>query len=117
FLKTGLPALFRGAPEMNSLVTVGVLAAYGYSAVATFAPDLLPQNARYVYYEAATVIVTLILFGRLLEARASGRASDAISMLASLQAKTARVERDGRTLDIPTEDVVVGDIVVIRPGE
>ncbi|HEX5935135.1 MAG TPA: cation transporter, partial [Pseudorhizobium sp.] len=66
FLKTGLPALFRGHPEMNSLVAVGVLAAYGYSLVATFAPGLLPENARYVYYEAATVIVTLILFGRLL---------------------------------------------------
>ncbi|MCB5202788.1 heavy metal translocating P-type ATPase [Neorhizobium sp. T786] len=117
FLKKGLPALFRGAPEMNSLVAVGVLAAYGYSLVATFAPDLLPENARYVYYEAATVIVTLILFGRLLEARASGRASQAISKLASLQAKTARVERDGRTVDIPTEDVVAGDVVVIRPGE
>ncbi|MCF6370445.1 heavy metal translocating P-type ATPase [Rhizobium halophilum] len=117
FLKTGLPALFHGAPEMNSLVAVGVLAAYGYSLVATFLPGLLPENARYVYYEAATVIVTLILFGRMLEARASGRASQAISKLAGLQAKTARVERDGRAVDIPTEDVVVGDVVVIRPGE
>src|SRR3546814_3508881 len=66
FLKTGLPALLRGAPEMNSLVAVGVLAAYLSSVIATFAPGLLPENARYVYYEAATVIVTLILFGRLL---------------------------------------------------
>lgn len=117
FLKSGLPALFRGAPEMNSLVAVGVLAAYGYSLVATFVPGLLPQNARYVYYEAATVIVTLILFGRMLEARASGRASQAISKLAGLQAKTARVERDGKPVDIPTEQVVVGDVVIIRPGE
>ncbi len=117
FLRTGLPALFHGAPEMNSLVALGVLAAYGYSLVATFMPGLLPENARYVYYEAATVIVTLILFGRMLEARASGRASQAISRLASLQAKTARVERNGSAIDIPTEDVVVGDIVVIRPGE
>jgi Cu+-exporting ATPase len=117
FLKKGLPALFRGHPEMNSLVAVGVLSAYFYSLVATFAPGLLPENARYVYYEAATVIVTLILFGRLLEARASGRAGQAIAKLAGLQAKTARVERDGGTADIPTGDVVVGDIVVIRPGE
>ncbi len=117
FLKTGLPALFRGHPEMNSLVAVGVLAAYGYSVVATFLPGLLPENARYVYYEAATVIVTLILFGRLLEARASGRASRAIEKLAGLQAKTARVERHGKAIDIATEDVVVGDVVVIRPGE
>ncbi len=117
FLKLGLPALLRGAPEMNSLVAVGVLAAYGYSLVTTFAPDLLPDGARFVYYEAATVIVTLILFGRLLEARATGRTGEAIEKLAGLQAKTARVERDGRTIDIPADQVVAGDIVVIRPGE
>ena len=117
FLRLGLPALLRGAPEMNSLVAVGVLAAYGYSLVATFAPDLLPESARYVYFEAATVIVTLILFGRLLEARASGRTGEAIQKLAGLQAKTARVERDGQTMDIPADQVVAGDIVVIRPGE
>lgn len=117
FLKLGLPALLRGAPEMNSLVAVGVLAAYGYSLVTTFAPDLLPESARFVYYEAATVIVTLILFGRLLEARATGRTGEAIEKLAGLQAKTARVERDGRTIDIPADQVMAGDIVVIRPGE
>ncbi|WP_105382077.1 heavy metal translocating P-type ATPase [Neorhizobium alkalisoli] len=117
FLRLGLPALLRGAPEMNSLVAVGVLAAYGYSLVTTFAPDLLPESARFVYYEAATVIVTLILFGRLLEARATGRTGEAIEKLAGLQAKTARVERDGRTIDIPADQVVAGEIVVIRPGE
>ncbi|WP_037081052.1 heavy metal translocating P-type ATPase [Neorhizobium vignae] len=117
FPKLGLPALFRGAPEMNSLVAVGVLAAYGYSLVTTFAPDLLPESARFVYYEAATVIVTLILFGRLLEARATGRTGEAIEKLSRLQAKTARVERDGKVLDIPTEQVVAGDVLVIRPGE
>lgn len=117
FLKIGLPALLRGVPEMNSLVAVGVLAAYGYSLVTTFAPDLLPESAQFVYYEAATVIVTLILFGRLLEARATGRTGEAIEKLSRLQAKTARVERDGKVLDIPTEQVVAGDILVIRPGE
>jgi len=117
FLKIGLPALLRGAPEMNSLVAVGVLAAYGYSLVTTFAPDLLPESARFVYYEAATVIVTLILFGRLLEARATGRTGEAIKKLAGLQAKTARVERDGKLVDIAAGEVVAGDIVVIRPGE
>jgi Cu+-exporting ATPase len=117
FLKVGLPALLRGAPEMNSLVAVGVLAAYGYSLVTTFAPDLLPESARFVYYEAATVIVTLILFGRLLEARATGRTGEAIEKLSRLQAKTARVERDGKVLDIPTEQVIAGDVLVIRPGE
>ncbi|WP_313601974.1 heavy metal translocating P-type ATPase [Rhizobium sp.] len=117
FFKKGLPALFRGHPEMNSLVAVGVAAAYGYSLVTTFAPGLLPETARYVYYEAATVIVTLILFGRLMEASATGRTGAAIEKLAGLQAKTARVERDGREIDVPTADVVPGDIVVIRPGE
>jgi P-type Cu+ transporter len=117
FFRIGLPALLRGAPEMNSLVAVGVAAAYGYSVVTTFAPGLLPEQARYVYYEAATVIVTLILFGRLMEARATGRTGAAIEKLAGLQAKTARVERDGREIDIPTADVVLGDTLVIRPGE
>ncbi|TQN63037.1 copper-translocating P-type ATPase [Agrobacterium tumefaciens] len=117
FLKTGFPALLRGAPEMNSLVALGVTAAYLYSVVVTFAPDLLPEEAQFVYYEAATVIVTLILTGRLLEARASGRTGDAIRKLMSLQAKTARVERDGATIDISPEDLMAGDIVVIRPGE
>ncbi|TNM65693.1 heavy metal translocating P-type ATPase [Aliirhizobium smilacinae] len=117
FFKKGLPALFRGHPEMNSLVAVGVAAAYGYSLVTTFAPDLLPEAARYVYYEAATVIVTLILFGRLMEARATGRTGAAIEKLGHLQAKTARVERDGHEIDIATAEVVPGDIVVLRPGE
>ncbi|NTE85768.1 heavy metal translocating P-type ATPase [Agrobacterium rubi] len=117
FLKSGFPALAHGAPEMNSLVALGVSAAYLYSLVTTFAPGLLPENARHVYYEAATVIVTLILIGRLLEARASGKTGDAIRKLAGLQAKTARVERGGRAIDLPADEVAVGDIVVIRPGE
>jgi Cu+-exporting ATPase len=117
FLRLGLPALLRGTPEMNSLVAVGVLASYGYSVVTTVAPGLLPQQARFVYYEAATVIVVLILFGRLLEARATGRTGEAIAKLAGLQAKTARVERDGKILDVPAAEVVTGDILVIRPGE
>ncbi len=117
FLKSGFPALAHGAPEMNSLVALGVSAAYLYSLVTTFAPGLLPDNARHVYYEAATVIVTLILIGRLLEARASGKTGDAIRKLANLQAKTARVERGGQTLDIAPNEVVVGDLIIIRPGE
>ncbi len=117
FLKSGIPALLHGAPEMNSLVALGVSAAYLYSLVTTFAPGVLPENARHVYYEAATVIVTLILIGRLLEARASGKTGDAIRKLASLQGKAARVERNGETLEISPDDVQVGDIIVIRPGE
>ncbi|MDO1581528.1 heavy metal translocating P-type ATPase [Rhizobium oryzicola] len=117
FFTAGIPTLLRGHPEMNSLVAVGVLAAYGYSLVTTFAPSALPEEARYVYYEAATVIVTLILLGRTLEARARGRTSAAISRLAGLQAKTARVERGGAFIDIAAEDVVAGDVLLVRPGE
>ncbi len=117
FLKSGFPALAHGAPEMNSLVALGVSAAYLYSLVTTFAPGLLPENARHVYYEAATVIVTLILIGRLLEARASGRTGDAIRKLANLQAKAARVERGGEVLEISPDEVTTGDIILIRPGE
>jgi Au+-exporting ATPase len=117
FYQKGLPALFKGAPDMNSLVAVGSLAAYGYSLVATFAPSLLPPGTINVYYEAAAVIVTLILLGRLLEARAKGRTSEAIKRLVGLQAKTARVRRDGRALDLDIGSVIAGDIIEVRPGE
>jgi len=117
FFDKGVPALLRLTPDMNSLVAVGTAAAYLYSLVTTFAPDVLPAEAQHVYYEAAVVIVTLILLGRLLEARAKGRTGEAIRKLAGLKARTARVERDGVTADIPAGDVIVGDVVVIRPGE
>ncbi|MBR0558436.1 copper-translocating P-type ATPase [Ciceribacter sp. L1K23] len=117
FFVKGVPALVRLSPDMNSLVAVGTSAAYLYSLVTTFAPGLLPVDARHVYYEAAVVIVTLILLGRLLEARAKGRTGEAIRKLSGLKAKTARVERDGVTADIPAGDVALGDVVVIRPGE
>ncbi len=117
FFQKGVPALLRGQPDMNALVAVGTLSAYLYSVVATFMPYLLPAGAVYVYYEAAVVIVTLILFGRFLEARAKGRTSEAIRALAKLQPKTARVERNGETLEIDIDDVHVGDIVLVRPGE
>jgi copper ion binding protein len=93
FYEKGFPALLRLAPDMNSLVAVGTSAAYLYSVVATFIPDLLPAGTVNVYFEAAAVIVTLILLGRYLEARAKGRTSQAIRRLAGLQAKTARVRR------------------------
>ena len=117
FYDKGLPALWRLAPDMNSLVAVGSLAAYGYSLVATFAPGFLPAGTVNVYFEAAAVIVTLILLGRLLEARAKGRTSEAIKRLVGLQAKTARVRRDGKTIELPIDSVLSGDIVEVRPGE
>ena len=117
FYLKGFPALFRLAPDMNALVAIGTGAAYLYSLVTTFVPGLLPVDARHVYYEAATVIVSLILLGRLLEARAKGRTGAAIRKLAGLQAKTARVERDGHTSDVALNEVRLGDVVVVRPGE
>lgn len=117
FFRKGVPALLRGAPDMNSLVSVGTAAAYGYSVVATFIPDVLPPGTANVYFEAAVVIVTLILLGRVLEARAKGRTSQAIKRLVGLQAKTARVERNGTTVEIPLDEVTTGDVVLVRPGE
>lgn len=117
FYVHGIPALWRLAPDMNSLVAVGTTAAYAYSLVATFAPGMLPTGTVNVYYEAAAVIVALILLGRFLEARAKGRTSQAIQRLVGLQAKVAHVVRDGREVDVPITDVKAGDTVAVRPGE
>ena len=117
FFRKGVPALLRVAPDMNSLVSLGTAAAYGYSVVATFIPKVLPQGTANVYFEAAVVIVTLILLGRTLEARAKGRTSQAIKRLVGLQAKTARVERNGETIEIALDQVATGDVVLVRPGE
>ncbi|NSY42759.1 heavy metal translocating P-type ATPase [Agrobacterium tumefaciens] len=117
FFKKGIPALLRLAPDMNSLVVLGTAAAWGFSVVATFVPEILPRGTANVYYEAAAVIVTLILLGRFLEARAKGRTSEAIKRLVGLQAKSARVIRNGETIDVPLQDVATGDVIVVRPGE
>jgi Cu+-exporting ATPase len=103
--------------DMNTLITVGTTAAFGYSLVATFFDRLLPKDQVKVYYDTTAVIMTLILLGRLLEARAKGQAGAAIKKLMGLQAKTARVVRDGREEDIPVEQVQVGDVILVRPGE
>ena len=117
FYSKGFPALFKGAPDMNSLVAVGSMAAYLYSVVATFMPQWLPEGTVFVYFEAAAVIVTLILLGRYLEVRAKGRTSEAIQRLVGLQAKTARVERNGEMVELPLAEVKLGDIIEVRPGE
>ncbi|CAM5572970.1 heavy metal translocating P-type ATPase [Streptomyces aurantiogriseus] len=114
---TGWLTLRHRAADMNSLITLGTTAAYGYSLLVTLAPALLPEDVREVYYEAVGVILTLILIGRLLEARAKAGTGEAIRALLGLQARTARVVRDGSETEIPVEDVAVGDEVVIRPGE
>jgi len=117
FLSKGLPALWRRAPDMNSLVALGSLSAWGFSLVATFAGQWLPQGTRHVYFEAAAVIVTLILLGRLLEARAKGRTGEAIQHLLGLQVKTARIKRGTELVDVELADIQVGDVLVVRPGE
>ena len=103
--------------DMNSLITLGTMAAFGYSLLVTLAPSVLPSEVREVYFEAVGVILTLILLGRLLEVRAKAGTGEAIRALIGLQARTARVIRAGVEVEIPIEDVVVGDVVVVRPGE
>jgi Cu+-exporting ATPase len=115
--RTGWPALLRGAPEMNSLVTIGTTAAYLFSLTVTVAPGLFPADSRDVYFEAVGVILTLILLGRLLEARARAGTGEAIRKLVGLQPRRARVERDGGELEIDIAEVRSGDLVVVRPGE
>jgi Cu+-exporting ATPase len=109
-------ALRHGQANMNTLVALGTTAAYLYSAVATLAPGLFAGRAD-VYFDTSSLIITLILLGRLLEAKAKGRTNEAIKKLAGLQAKTARVVRDSEEVDVPVEEVEVGDVIVVRPGE
>ncbi|MFN2455368.1 MAG: heavy metal translocating P-type ATPase [Pyrinomonadaceae bacterium] len=127
----GAWAAFRHrAADMNTLIATGTGAAYLYSTAATLAPNFFAATAQHtvvsgamnapmipVYFEAASVILALVLLGRMLESRAKGQTSDAIRRLTELQAKTARVLRDGNETDIPFEEVVPGDVVVVRPGE
>lgn len=117
FFRHGVPMLLKGAPDMNSLVALGTAAAWAFSTVALFVPSLLPEGTRAVYFEAAAVIVTLILLGRWLEARARGRTGAAIQRLVGLQPRSARVERGGQVLEIAIEDLGPGDVVHVRPGE
>ncbi|MCA3748246.1 MAG: copper-translocating P-type ATPase [Rubrobacter sp.] len=116
FYRGAWGALRHGQANMNTLVALGTSAAYLYSAAATLVPGLFAGRAG-VYFDTSAIIITLILLGRLLETRARGRTSEAIERLAGMQAKTARVVRDGTERDVPVEEVVPGDTVVVRPGE
>ena len=115
--RTGWLTLRHRTADMNTLITVGTIAAYGYSLLVTVAPSLLPSDVREVYFEAVGVIITLILLGRLLEARAKAGTGEAMRKLIGLQARTARILRDSLEVEIPIEDVAVGDIIIVRPGE
>ena len=115
--RSGFAAIAHRSPEMNALVSLGALAAFAYSCVVTFTPNVLPENAREPYFEAVGVVVTLMLVGQLLEARARKGTGEAMRALAGLQPKTARVVRDGKETSIAIDDVRVGDVIAIRPGE
>jgi Cu+-exporting ATPase len=115
--RTGWLVLRHRAADMNTLITLGTMAAFLYSLVVTLAPGVLPEDVREVYYEVVGVILTLIMLGRLLETRAKAGTGEAIRKLIGLQARTAHVVRDGKEEDIAVPDVEPGDIVVVRPGE
>ncbi len=115
--RTGWLALSHRTAEMNSLITLGTIAAFGFSLVVTLVPEVVPVEVREVYYEAVGVIITLILLGRLLETKAKAGTGEAIRTLIGLQPRTARVIRAGAELELPIEEVALGDVVVVRPGE
>ena len=119
FYQNAWASIKHGSTNMNTLVVVGTTAAYGYSAVLTFSPALLGQHAAHggAYFDTAAMIITLILFGKYLEARAKTRAGEAIKKLMGLQPRTARVVREGIEADIPIEEVEAGDRILVRPGE
>ena len=119
FYRSAFAALRHRSADMNVLVAFGTSAAYLYSVVATFLPRIFTSAGMSadVYYDTSATIITLILLGRLLEARAKGHTSEAIKKLMGLQAKTARVVRSNEIVDIPVGDVVVGDVIQVRPGE
>ena len=119
FYKSAWGAAKRLTSNMNTLVAIGTSVAFAYSAVVTIFGDsaFFEGRATDTYFDTSTAIIGLVLFGRFLEARAKRRASNAIHALMGLQPATARVSRDGQTLDIAIEDIVVGDSIIVRPGE
>ena len=111
-------ALKHRAANMHTLIAIGITAAFLYSVVAIAFPELFPDQAlAEVFWDVSAVVVALVVLGMALELKAKGRTSEAIKKLMGLQAKTARVVRDGQEIDLPVEEVVVGDIIVVRPGE
>jgi heavy metal translocating P-type ATPase len=116
FFRIGFGALMRGKPEMNALVALGSGAAFLYSAAATLAPGLFPDGGAHVYFESAAVIVTLILTGRLIEARSKGRTGAAIRELVALQPETATRLKGSIAVETPVSEIMVGDLVLVKPG-
>jgi len=117
FYKQSYFALRSGSANMDVLVAMGTSAAYFFSLYNVFFEEVAPGMMKSLYFETSAIIITLILLGKYLEAVAKGKTSEAIRKLAALQAKTARVIRDGQEIDIPIEEVEIGDLVIVRPGE
>ena len=117
FYRQGWAALRHRSPDMNTLVMIGTSAAFFYSLAVTLAPQVFPAGTAQVYYEASAVVITLILLGKYFEALARGRSSEAMQKLLGLQVRVARVLRGGVELELPTDEVLVGDILSVRPGE
>jgi Cu+-exporting ATPase len=122
FFERGWASIVNRSPNMFTLIAAGVGAAYGFSVVAALAPGLFPEGFQVhgvveTYFDTAVVITTLVLLGQVLELRARGRTSAAIRQLLGLAPKTARVVRDGREIDLPLTEVIVGDRLRVRPGE
>ncbi|ULH17251.1 heavy metal translocating P-type ATPase (plasmid) [Deinococcus sp. KNUC1210] len=117
FYRQGWASIRHRSPDMNTLVMIGTSAAFFYSLAVTLFPQVFPAGTAHVYYEASAVVITLILLGKYFEAIAKGRSSEAMKKLLGLQVRTARVLRGGTELELPTDEVLVGDIVSVRPGE
>ncbi len=126
YYKVGFKTLFRGAPNMDSLIAVGSMAAVAYGVFAIYQMgfglghgdgDLVAKYHMDLYFESAGMILTLITLGKFLETRSKGKTSQAITRLMDLAPKTARVLREGGEMEIPVEEVLVGDRIVVRPGQ
>ncbi len=116
FFRRGVPGLLRGRPDMDALVALGTSAAFGFSVISTLTPGWLPPGSAAVYFEAAGVIVTLILLGRWFEAKARARTGDALRALMELAPKTAWIEQDGETIERSVAEIALGDTILLRPG-
>ncbi|MEH1997549.1 MAG: heavy metal translocating P-type ATPase [Nostoc sp.] len=119
FYRNGWKSLKRHTATMDTLIALGTSAAYLYSLFVTVFPKFFIAQGLipHVYYEVAAIVITLILLGRLLENRARGQTSEAIRKLIGLQARDARVIRDGREIDVPIAEVIINDVILVRPGE
>jgi len=126
YYTVGFKTLFNGSPNMDSLIAIGTTAAVGYGVFAIYKigyglghmdMDMVMKYSMDLYFESAAVILALITLGKFLEARAKGKTSDAIKKLMDLSPKTALVERDGQEVELPVEDVVKGDIIIVKPGQ